>query len=702
MVLSQRQSWAEDYGVAVDPIAAMYCVRDFEDWVCADVWTGCRRWDFEGDLAHSHAAAEVTSVFQSPSYDLASSPPLISRCWRHAAKQRRGQSAACLILGYAWAQVLAAGLVWPSRSSSKQPQAIKVLNITGANLSCQSWQHSAVKACEGLYGRALKLKLILLQFWIPLEPVSHVFASVITIEIRILQPQTAGTMYAAATLSLVWGFAAAAGATGLAPRQTDAATTTAATTTAAEPEVTAITGCHFHESSVYCFAGETEYLVDVTITATSDVPSQYTDCHAHDSEMYCVDSDGGDVAVEAEATETEEDHDHETETEDEHAHETETEEEHDHEAEEESESSSAGQSCHFHAGVEHCTGGDESESAESNCEAPSRDFNIGLRVGLLFVILATSAIGVFGPILLHKLMPSKLNLIFIVLKQFGTGIIVSTAFIHLYTHAFLMFGNECLGELGYEGTTSAVVMAGILLSFLVEFIGQRIVLAKAKSALSHGAKAKSLMSTEVVSILVMEAGILFHSLLIGLTLVVSGDAYFLTLFVVILFHQMFEGIALGSRIATIGTTADAETAPIARSSGETTPQDSDKAATPSDSASSDEPVTIIPTGLSMKKKLGLAALFAFITPIGMAIGIGVLQQFNGNNRSTLLAIGTLDALSAGILIWVGLVEMWAADWMVGPHGKKAELAEADVLTTTLAASGLIAGLILMSVLGKWA
>lgn len=104
----------------------------------------------------------------------------------------------------------------------------------------------------------------------------------------------------------------------------------------------------------------------------------------------------------------------------------------------------------------------------------------------------------------------------------------------------------------------------------------------------------------------------------------------------------------------------------------------------------------------MKKKLGLAALFAFITPIGMAIGIGVLQQFNGNDKSTLIAIGTLDALSAGILVWVGLVEMWAADWMGGCHGRKAELADADMLTVALAGSGLVAGLVLMSFLGKWA
>ncbi|KAJ4170805.1 high-affinity Zn(2+) transporter zrt1 [Fusarium falciforme] len=521
-------------------------------------------------------------------------------------------------------------------------------------------------------------------------------------------------MYTPVSSLAKWGIlvsTAASAAANLAPRATSAPTTTAS-----EPKVTAITGCHLHASDLYCFAGETEYLVDIKVTATTDVPSKYTDCHSHGSEMYCVDSDGEDVAVQAEGAESEEDHDHEEEghehTEEEgHDHE-ETEEGHEHEEEETAEADE-NEHCHFHAGVEHCTGGSHSESesseagssssSSSSCQPRRRDYNIGLRVGLLFVILATSAIGVFGPILLHKMMPTKLNLVLIVLKQFGTGIIISTAFVHLFTHAFLMFSNECIGELGYEATTSAIVMAGLFLSFLVEYIGHRVVLAKTKAsaALSSTERKSVFLSTEVLSILVMEAGIIFHSLLIGLTLVVSGDEYFITLFIVILFHQMFEGIALGSRIATIGTAADAQVVTAARPSQETSSaQDSDKAPCPAETTSCEEVAP--PTGLTLRKKLGLAALFAFTTPIGMAIGIGVLQQFNGNDKSTIIAIGTLDALSAGILVWVGLVEMWAADWMTGNHGQKAELADADILTTVLAFTGLVAGLVVMSLLGKWA
>jgi zinc transporter 1/2/3 len=41
--------------------------------------------------------------------------------------------------------------------------------------------------------------------------------------------------------------------------------------------------------------------------------------------------------------------------------------------------------------------------------------------------------GVFGPILLYKVVPRSpvLDNVFMVIKQFGTGIIISTAFIHV-------------------------------------------------------------------------------------------------------------------------------------------------------------------------------------------------------------------------------------------------------------------------------
>lgn len=92
----------------------------------------------------------------------------------------------------------------------------------------------------------------------------------------------------------------------------------------------------------------------------------------------------------------------------------------------------------------------------------------------------------------------------------------------------------------------------------------------------------------------------------------------------------------------------------------------------------------------------MAGAFSFVTPIGMAIGLGVLKQFNGNDKSTIIAMGTLDALSAGILVWVAVAEMLCHDWMYG------DLKNASLVKTLIALLSLISGMILMSVLGKWA
>jgi zinc transporter 1/2/3 len=64
----------------------------------------------------------------------------------------------------------------------------------------------------------------------------------------------------------------------------------------------------------------------------------------------------------------------------------------------------------------------------------------------------------------------------------------------------------------------------------------------------------------------------------------------------------------------------------------------------------------------------------------------------------LVTFGTLNALSAGILIWVGVVDMWARDWVI----EGGEMLRTGAVRTVIALFFLVAGLVLMSVLGKWA
>ncbi|KAK0624888.1 hypothetical protein B0T17DRAFT_531374 [Bombardia bombarda] len=502
-----------------------------------------------------------------------------------------------------------------------------------------------------------------------------------------------------------------------APQATTAVVPTTSTLpspTASATSVTAVSECHLHESSIYCLAGTTEYLVHTTATptpTTTAVPSVLTKCHEHGSEIFCYGPDGGEVEISLVAAESEHDesgHD-----------------DHEHDEETTTSSPASGQTCHFHAGVEHCTtsSGSDAEATVQNCSRVDRDYNIPLRVGLLFVILTTSAIGVFTPILIAKFVPPQ-NVIFTIIRQFGTGVIVSTAFVHLFTHATLMFDNECLGELAFEATAAAILMGGLFLSFLVEYAGSRLVS-------WHGAKTASRCLESPGP-----SGLIFSMAVIGITLVVAGDSFFITLFIVIVFHQMFEGLALGSRIAALGQPLsagqhgghghhghgrghfhDKKQSVVTTAFGKQpedvatpSPQPSDESgssrsnsddavsAAAAAAATSGEAANQIVANVPMRKKMLLALAFALVTPVGMAIGIGALRHFNGNDPSTIIAIGTLDALSAGILVWVGLVEMWAQDWMV----EGGEMTTAGPAKTGLGLVAMVAGMVLMSLLGKWA
>ena len=160
---------------------------------------------------------------------------------------------------------------------------------------------------------------------------------------------------------------------------------------------------------------------------------------------------------------------------------------------------------------------------------------------------------------------------------------------------------------------------------------------------------------QMTAIFILEFGIIFHSIFIGLTLAVAG-AEFDTLFIVIIFHQTFEGLGLGSRLAV-------------------TPWPKTSRWTP--------------------YLLGVA--YGFSTPIAIAVGLGVRKSYPPGSQTTLIVNGVFDSVSAGILIYTGLVELMAHEFMFSHAMRKAEL------KVVLAAFGLMClGAALMALLGKWA
>ncbi|KAI0610577.1 Zinc/iron permease [Pyrenophora tritici-repentis] len=155
--------------------------------------------------------------------------------------------------------------------------------------------------------------------------------------------------------------------------------------------------------------------------------------------------------------------------------------------------------------------------------------------------------------------------------------------------------------------------------------------------------------------LLLEAGILFHSIFIGMALSVATGTSFAVLLTAISFHQTFEGFALGARISAIR----------------------------------------FPPGSPKPWLMALA--YGATTPIGQAIGLAIHTLYDPASEAGLLTVGFMNAVSSGLLLFAGLVELLAEDFLsdesyVVLRGKRRVQACASV----------VGGALLMAMVGAWA
>ena len=383
------------------------------------------------------------------------------------------------------------------------------------------------------------------------------------------------------------------------------------------------------------------------------------------------------------------------------------------------------------------------------------DGHTNLRILSVFMILLSSAFGSYFPLISSKYSFIKLpDFCFFIAKFFGSGVIIATAFIHLLQPATQELGNDCLGGGWAEYPWAfAICLITLFMLFFTEIVSHYFILnaygdeheqthdhthsvdlekggvldsndeesssccdvgadlhsstqcsacddanvtekdksddvvvltstavktqptasqtftpegdhialdTNSQETANHGKPVGKAMNekyaSQIFAVMVLEFGIIFHSVFIGLTLAVSGTE-FKTLFVVLIFHQMFEGLGLGTRLAD-------------------TQWPEDKRLTP-----------------------WLMALgFTLTTPISTAIGLGVRKSFVPGSRKALISSGLFDSISSGILIYTGLVELMAHEFLYsnqfkGPGGFKRMI---------LAYICMCFGTGLMALLGKWA
>ena len=161
-------------------------------------------------------------------------------------------------------------------------------------------------------------------------------------------------------------------------------------------------------------------------------------------------------------------------------------------------------------------------------------------------------------------------------------------------------------------------------------------------------------AAQLLGVAILEFGIIFHSVIIGLTLAVNDE--FTTLFIVLIFHQMFEGLGLGSRLSALP----------------------------------------LPPHLWWTRYVAALA-YSICTPIGIAAGLGARSSYNGNGAAANIVSGVLDAISAGILLYTGLVELLAHEILLNPRMMKSKTSYLTYIFVCI-----LVGSALMALLGRWA
>ncbi|KAK4033160.1 Zinc/iron permease [Parachaetomium inaequale] len=162
-------------------------------------------------------------------------------------------------------------------------------------------------------------------------------------------------------------------------------------------------------------------------------------------------------------------------------------------------------------------------------------------------------------------------------------------------------------------------------------------------------------AAQITAIFVLEFGVIFHSIFIGLTLAVTDN--FIILFVVLVFHQTFEGLGLGARLGT----------------------------------------ATWPPGARRWTPYLLGLLYAVSTPFAIGMGLIASRSLALEAATSKVVNGVFDAISGGILMYTALVELVAHEFMFNPEMRKAGLGMQLSAYTCVAA-----GVGLMALLAKWA
>ncbi|CAA6658064.1 unnamed protein product [Spirodela intermedia] len=279
--------------------------------------------------------------------------------------------------------------------------------------------------------------------------------------------------------------------------------------------------------------------------------------------------------------------------------------------------------------------------------------------------------------------------LFVVVKAFASGVILSTGFMHVLPDSLDDLQSECLPdspwhEFPFSTFIAMLAAVGTLMmdsfSMAVHHRNQRgkvdVVEGGESPAVqmapaihihghSHGhfptvpaapadkdEEGNATLKRNRVIAQVLEVGIVVHSVVIGLSMGASQNPCTIKPLVAALcFHQFFEGMGLGG--------------------------------------------CILQAEYNRKIKSIMVFFFSVTTPFGIILGIAISNVYSDNSPTALIVIGVLNATSAGLLIYMALVDLLAADFMGSRLQGSIKLQGWAYVAVLLGIGG-------MSLMAKWA
>ncbi|KAH9600280.1 Zinc/iron permease [Trypanosoma melophagium] len=312
---------------------------------------------------------------------------------------------------------------------------------------------------------------------------------------------------------------------------------------------------------------------------------------------------------------------------------------------------------------DHSSNGHGGHEHHGGCNATHGAYSVPLHVAAIFILLAASFLGTIMP-LAGKYVPAlRMNMFAVVLaKCVSTGVVMAVSLLTMLNHSLHSFQENCvptaLKSSTYDAYALLFAMIAAMLMHMIDILMDILLEKWATESESRGTasevvdangsdiKNKQRTSAcnmegcctdptsmcelrgccqgtgvgtvtrltgarRVAAAVLMEFGLTLHSVFLGISVGITDDSSTKTLLVALSFHQLFEGLALGSRLAEASMHSGVE--------------------------------------------LLLTLVFSFSVPVGTAIGLITIQGSTVSVTGPVFVVlqAIVNAIGGGILLYLG-------------------------------------------------